>query len=424
MTLIMVIGLFTFLSIVGMPLGFGLGIATMIAILATMNIPLNIVMERMLLGVDSFLFVAIPLFMMAASIMNRAGVTDRILAFATSLVGHIPGGLGHSNVVASIIFGGISGSAIADSAALGKIEIEAMTKQGYPKKFSAALTCASATIGPIFPPSIPMVIYGGIAGVSVGKLFLGGILPGLLIAACLMIMVYYFAIRKNYPREPFSLKRVKDDFLASFFPVMTPVLIVGGITLGVFTPTEAAAFTVLYAFILGFFVYRELKISMLPEILMETITTSAVVMFIISTASAFSWVLTRAQLGRVLSEWASSAGSVAAFLIVVNVILLILGMVMESTAILIIMTPLLVPVAQVLGIDLVHFGIMMVLNLMIGLCTPPFGLSLFTVSQIANMSLEDLMKAILPFIPFLLIALLLVMFIPSLTTWIPSLFFK
>ncbi|MCM3759944.1 TRAP transporter large permease [Alkalihalobacillus oceani] len=422
MTLILVIVLFAGLSFIGMPLAFSLGIGTAISVFFTMDVPLHIMVERMLLGVDSFLFLAVPLFILAAGIMNRAGITRRIFSFARALVGQVPGALGHSNVLASIIFAGISGSAVADSASLGKVEIKAMEEQGYPKPFSAAVTCASSTIGPIFPPSIPMVIFGGIAGVSVGELFLGGVIPGLLIAVCLMVLIYVISVRKNYPRdEKFSLGRAGKTFMSALFPLMTPVLIVGGIVTGVFTPTEAAAFTVVYAFILGFFVYRELKLAMLPEIFMETIITSAVVMLIISVASAFSWVLTMEQLGNLLAQWASAVDNPLLFLVIINIFLLLLGMVMETTAVLIIMTPFFVPLAQTLGIDMVHFGVMMVLNLMIGLSTPPFGLGLFTTSKIADLSLEAVMKSILPFIPILLVALILVILFPTLTTWLPSL---
>lgn len=422
MTLLIVLILFALFSIIGMPLAFSLGISTTIAIVATMDVPLSIIVERMIDGVDDFLLLAVPLFIFAAGIMNRAGITDRIFSFARSLVGSFPGALGHSNVLASIVFAGISGSAVADNASLGKIEIKAMEDQGYPKTFAAAVTCASSTIGPIFPPSIPMVIFGGIAGVSVGKLFLGGVIPGLLIAVALMVMIFYYSIRRNYPRdEKFSFHKVRKEFMASFFPILTPVIIVGGIVLGIFTPTEAAAFTVVYAFILGFFVYRELKLSMIPEIALETIVTSAVVMLIISSASAFSWVLTMEQLGNILVQWAASAASPLLFLLIINVILLILGMVMETTAVLIIMTPFFVPVAQALGIDMIHFGVMMVLNLMIGLSTPPFGLGLFTVSEVSKISLEDVIKGIIPFIPVLIIVLLLVTLFPTLTTWLPNL---
>jgi tripartite ATP-independent transporter DctM subunit len=422
MTLTLVLVLFATLAVIGVPIAFSLGIAATVSIYFTTSVPLTIVFERMLLGVDSFLFVAVPLFIMAASIMNRSGVTERIFSFARALVGHFPGALGYSNIMASIVFSGMSGSAVADNASLGKIEVDAMVKQGYPKKFAAAVTCASATIGPIFPPSIPFVIFGGIAGVSVGKLFLAGILPGILIALCLAVLVYYFAVKNDYPRDQqFVLKNVLVQLTRSFLPLLTPIFIIGGIVTGFFTPTEAAAFTVLYACILGFFVYGELKIAMFPDILKETFTTTAAVMLIIAAASAFSWILTMEQVGRVLADWAATAEGPLFFLLLVSLVLFLLGMVMETTALLIIVTPFVVPAAQALDIDMVHFGVVVVLNLMIGLATPPFGLGLFTVSKISNLSIEQLSLGMLPFIPMLLIALLLVILFPSLTLWLPNL---
>lgn len=422
MTLTLVLLIFAVLAIIGIPLAFSLGIAATISIYFTTSVPLTIVIERILLGVDSFLFVAVPLFIMAASIMNRSGVTERIFSFARALVGHFPGALGYSNILASIVFSGMSGSAVADNASLGKIEVDAMVKQGYPKKFAAAVTCASATIGPIFPPSIPFVIFGGIAGVSIGKLFLAGILPGLLIALCLAALVYYFSVKNDYPRDQqFVLKNVLVQFTRSFLPLLTPIFIIGGIVTGFFTPTEAAAFTVLYACILGFFVYGELKMSMFPDILKETFTTSAAVMLIIAAASAFSWILTMEQVGRVLADWASTAEGPLMFLLLLSLVLFLLGMVMETTALLIIVTPFVVPAAQALNIDMVHLGVVVVLNLMIGLATPPFGLGLFTVSKISNLSIEQLSLGILPFIPMLLVALLLVILFPSMTLWLPNL---
>jgi tripartite ATP-independent transporter DctM subunit len=422
--LTLVISLFALFSVFGMPLAFALCASSLFVIVTRMNVPLVIVVEKLQLGVDSFLLLAVPLFILAASVMNQAGITSRIFNFARAIVGWLPGALGHANVIASIVFAGISGSAVADSAALGNIEIKSMVDQGYPKEYAAAMTCASATIGPIFPPSIPMVIYAGIASVSVGKMFVGGMVPGLLIGFALMILNHFIAKKNHYPRdEKLPLLKILSLFIQSFLPLMTPVIIIGGIVSGVFTPTEAAAFTVLYACILGFFVYRELKLSALPGIMMETIITSGVVLFIISGASLFSWILTVGQLGKALTALAAGIGGVIPFIIITNLIFLFLGMFMETTAILIVLTPFFIPIAQAFHIDLVHFGVMMVLNLMIGLSTPPFGLGLFTVSQVAQMKIENVVKGILPFIPVLIIVLILVMFIPQLTLWLPGLIY-
>jgi tripartite ATP-independent transporter DctM subunit len=420
--MILVISLFALFAVFGISLAMSLGLATLITVMFTFDVPLSIIVEKFELGADNFLMIAIPLFVLAANIMNYAGVSGRIFRFARALVGNLPGALGHANILASVVFAGISGSAIADSAALGKIEIKSMESQGYPSEYAAAITCASATIGPIIPPSIPMVIYAGIASESVGRLFIAGIIPGMILALVLMIGNYFISKKRNYPKdEKLTLKQKLLSFVRSFFPIMTPVIIVGGIVGGVFTPTEAAAFTALYAFILGFFVYRELKISMFPRIIMETIETSAIVMFIVSAASAFNWVLTVSRLGTVLANFAGMMPSPMSFMFATVFILLILGMFMESTAILIVITPFLVPIAQNMGINLVYFGVVLVLTLMIGLSTPPFGMGLFTVAQVSGLGIEAVVIAIMPFIPILLAALVIITLFPALSTWLPTL---
>jgi tripartite ATP-independent transporter DctM subunit len=423
MNIIILLIIFVVLAIVGMPIGFSILISSIITIMSFSTIPLSIAIEKMLLGIDNFLLLAIPLFVLAANIMNKSGITTKIFDFARSLVGRIPGALGHANILASIFFAGMSGAAVADSAALGKIEIKAMEDQGYPKDFAAAITCASATIGPIIPPSIPMVIYASIAQVSVAELFLGGILPGFLIALVLMIMVYIISVRRSYPQtEKFSLSELARSFKLAFLPLMAPILIIAGILSGLFSPTEAAAVVTVYAFVLGFFLLKELKMSDLPKIFIETALTSAAILFIISISSLFSWYLTINQIGALLVGFVQNVGlTPISFLIITNIVLILLGMVMETTTVLMILTPLLVPVVQLLGIDLVYFGVVMVLNLMIGLSTPPFGLGLFTVSGISDTKLEKVIVAILPFLPVLFIALILLIIIPEIVMFLPSL---
>ena len=421
-SLVVLIVLFIALLIIGFPIAAALSLSACASILFTMDVPPTILVEKLQLGADSYLMMSVPLFILAANIMNASGVSRRIFDMARAIVGSFPGALAHANVIASVVFGGISGSAIADSASLGKIEIEAMRKQGYPVEYAAAVTAASATIGPIFPPSIPLVLYAGIASQSVGKLFLGGIVPAILIALALMVQISFTARKRNFPRdERMSVKEILITFKDSFFAMMTPIIILCGICFGWFTPTESASITVLYALILGMFVFRELKIEMLPQILLDTIVTSGVVLLIVAAASLFSWVLTVGQLGAALTAFAASVPNRILFLLVINLVLLLLGMVMETTAILIVITPFLIPVAQAFGVDLVHFGVMLVLNLMIGLSTPPFGMGLFTVSQVAGIPIEKNVKAILPFIPPMIIVLLLVTFIPEISTWLPNL---
>lgn len=426
MNIVIILVLLVVLLLVGMPIGFSLCIASLISIFVCTSIPISVVIEKMLLGVDNFLLLAIPLFILAANIMNKSGITTRIFDFARSLVGRVPGALGHANIVASLFFAGMSGAAVADSAALGKIEIKAMEDQGYPKDFAAAITCASATIGPIFPPSIPLVIYASIAQVSVAKLFVGGVVPGLLIAVVLMVMVYIISVRNSYPQtEAFSIREVFQTLKKAFLPLLAPVLVVVGILTGLFSPTEAAAAVTVYAFVIGFFIYKELKLSDFPQIFIETALTSSVILFIISASSVFSWYLNINKVGFLLIKFVQNMGiTPVLFIIVTNVVLILLGMVMETTTVLMILTPLLLPVAQALGIDLVYFGVLIVFNLMIGLSSPPFGLGLFTVSEISGSSIEKVIKAILPFLPVLIIALILLVVFPDLIMWLPNLLLK
>ena len=363
-TLILLIAVFASFVVLGVPIALSLGLASLIAVFFTTDQPLLVLMQKVQYGADSYLMMAIPLFVLAANIMNKSGVTDRLFRFARAIVGFMPGALGHANIVASIIFAGMSGSAIADSASLGNIEIKSMKDQGYPTEYAAAVTAASATIGPIFPPSIPLVIYAGIASVSIGKLFLGGVFPGLILGFTLMVLNHFISVKKHYPRdEKLTGKQILLSLKSAIFPIMAPVILLCGIIFGWFTPTEAAAVIVLYAFILGFFVYRELKLSDMPGIFMDTIMTTGITMFIVAMASAFSYVLTICRIGDSLTAIAAAMPSKFLFILVVNIILFLLGMVMESTAILIIITPILAPVVNQLGIDMVYFGVMMVLDL-------------------------------------------------------------
>ena len=424
-SLIVLLIVFVILCVIGFPIALALGVSACIAVLAVMGVPMTIIVEKLQLGADSYLLMAVPLFILAANIMNASGVSRRIFGFARSIVGSFHGALAHANIVASVVFAGISGSAIADSASLGKIELQAMDEQGYPKDYAAAVTCASATIGPIFPPSIPLVLYAGIASQSVGKLFLGGVVPGLMIAAALMVQIAFIAKKHGFPRDgKKTFKQILISFKDSFLAILTPIIILCGICFGWFTPTESASITVLYALILGLFVFKELKLSMIPGILKDTLITSGVVLLIISAASAFSWVLTVGQLGASLTAFAASVPNKFLFLLAINVVLLLLGMVMESTAILTVITPFLIPAAQAFGIDLVHFGVILVLNRMIGMSTPPFGMGLFTVSQVAGIPIERSVKSILPFLPVMFIVLMLVTYIPDVVTLLPNLLMK
>jgi len=397
----------------------------MLAIWFFSDISLIILVQRMVTGVDTFVLLAIPLFVLTGRLMNAGGITDRIFSFARGLVGHVRGGLGQANIIASMIFSGMSGSAVADAGGLGAIEIKAMNDQGYPKLFSSSVTIASSVIGPVIPPSIPMVLYGALAEVSVVRLFMGGIIPGALVGISLMVLVYIISVKNNYPRDArISWRELIRRFGKAFLPTLTPIIILGGIMGGIFTPTEAAAVAAVYAFVLSLLFYRSLKIKDVPTILVETMITTAVVTFLISNASIFSYLLLLGDLSEIVVN-ALTAVTMNKFvmLFILNIILLFFGAVMEAGVALILLVPILVPVLNIVGIDLIHFGVLMTLNLMIGCATPPVGVSLFVVSHITEIKVESLMRAILPFLLPPIIVLFLITYMPVLVTWIPSLTF-
>ncbi|UCF90865.1 MAG: TRAP transporter large permease [Desulfobacterales bacterium] len=417
--------IFVILAILRFPIALAVGISCMLAIWLFSDISLIVLVQRMVTGVDTFVLLAIPLFVLTGRLMNAGGITDRIFSFARGLVGHVRGGLGQANIIASMIFSGMSGSAVADAGGLGAIEIKAMNDQGYPKLFSSSVTIASSVIGPVIPPSIPMVLYGALAEVSVGRLFMGGIIPGALVGLALMVLVYAISVKNNYPQdEKIAFAELARRFGQAFLPTLTPVIILGGIMGGIFTPTEAAAVAAIYAFVLSFFFYRSLKIRDVPDILIETMITTAVVTFLISNASIFSYLLLLGDLaGIVVSALTAVTMNKFVMLFILNIILLFFGAVMEAGVALILLVPILVPVLNIVGIDLIHFGVLMTLNLMIGCATPPVGVSLFVVSHITETRVESLMRAILPFLLPPIIVLFLITYIPILVTWIPSLAF-
>ena len=415
--------IFIILTILRFPIALAIGIACMISMTFFSEIDVIIMVQRWVTGVDTFVLLAIPLFVLSARLMNAGGITDRIFSFARALIGHVRGGLGQANIVASMIFSGMSGSAVADAGGLGAIEIKAMNDQGYPKDFSCAVTIASSVIGPVIPPSIPMVLYGALAEVSVGRLFLGGIIPGALVGLSLMLLVFIISLKNHYPRDArVSFLEFCKRGAQAFLPAMTPVIILGGIMGGVFTPTEAAAVAAIYAFILSFFIYRTIKIADLPNILIETMVTTAVVTFLISNASIFSYLLLLGDIaGGIVTFLTAITMNKFVMLFILNLVLLFFGAVMEAGVAMILLVPILVPVLKVVDINLVHFGVLMTLNLMIGCATPPVGVSLFVVSHISDIRVERLMKAILPFLVPPIVVLFLITYVPVLVTWIPDL---
>ncbi|MEP7260044.1 MAG: TRAP transporter large permease [Usitatibacter sp.] len=461
----------TFLGLMasGIPVAFAMAGASLIYVMVSGNEPDFVVIHRMVNGLDSFPLLAVPFFILAGNLMNSAGITNRIYNWALALVGWMRGGLGHVNVVGSVVFAGMSGTAIADAAGLGTIEIKAMTEHGYSKEFAVGVTAASATLGPIIPPSLPFVIYALFANVSVGSLFLAGIIPGAVMAFLMMVTVAFFAHRNKWGADtPFEWPRVIkaigellivacwpaviwylcDDkgmnldpqwtvllglvvlFAADWklkfnavLPIMTPVLLIGGMTTGLFTATEGAIAACMWALVLGLFRYRTLHWKKLVKVSMDTVETTSAVLMIVAAASIFGWMLTATRATEMIAAWVLSVTSTpAGFLLLANLLMLFVGCFLEPTAAITILVPILLPIVQKLGIDPVHFGLVMVLNLMIGLLHPPMGLVLFVLARVAKLSVERTTMAILPWLVPLLISLALVTYIPSISLWLPAQF--
>ncbi len=417
---------FAILLIISVPIGFTLGLTSVFAIFKSqMYVLLNIVPQRFFAGVDMFPIMAMPFFMIAGDLMNRCKITDSLIEFSNTLVGHIRGGLAHSNIVASIFFAGITGAAVADSAALGSVLIPAMKKDGYDEDFSAAITAASSIIGPIIPPSTIMVIYGSIMGVSIAGLFAAGVLPGVLVGILLMIMTYFIAKKRNYPKFSqsttwaYKFKIFKKSILA----LILPVIILGGILSGYFTPTEAAAVSVFYAFFIGFFVTKTLKLKDLPEIFLNCAKNTGIIFLLMSTASILSFFMASESIPEMIAEiMLGISTNKYVILFLICILLLVIGMFMDITAALLILAPILAPLAIELGIHPLHFAIVMVVGLNIGLMTPPLGACLFVVCGITGLPLEKVAKEILPFIVAEVIALFIVAFWPPLSMAVPKMF--
>jgi tripartite ATP-independent transporter DctM subunit len=406
----------------GMPVVFSLLISSLIY-LTLAGIDPRIVIQKIVMGPDSFVLLAVPFFILAAQIMNSTGITKRIFRFASTIVGHFPGGLAHVNIVDSIIFAGMSGSAIADASGAGLMEIEAMVSQGYKKSFATAVSAASSTIGPIIPPSIPMVIYAVIAEASVGKLFLGGIIPGILMGLSMMVITYFIARKRGFYRDRrATLKEFWEAFRGAFLALSTVWILLGGIYTGVFTPTEAAAVAALYALFLGTAVYRELGFRDVFRVFSRIVISCGFITFIISTSAIFSWIIAREQVPQRLAEvMLSLTTSKYLILLIMNILFLILGMLMDTNAIMLIFLPIILPVVKAVGIDLVHFGVVVTLNLMIGLLTPPFGVLLFLLSGLTKVPIEDILREVFPYMMVLISVLFLITYWEGLVMFLPNL---
>jgi tripartite ATP-independent transporter DctM subunit len=406
----------------GVPLFAATGLAAF-AFVGFGGLSMSIVPQKMSQAMNSFPIVAAPLFILMGNILAAARINEKIIGFATSIVGWLRGGYAHASIVASTIFAGMVGSAVADAAGVGAIEIKSMRRVGYRPETAASITAAAATIGPIIPPSLPMVIYGVTADVSIGRLFMAGVVPGLLMAVSLMIMVAFVARREGMPSHPFvGFFGIGKAFIEGFWALLAPVILLVGMFSGAFTPTEAAAVATCYALFLGFVVYRTLEWKMLPDILIESAETTGIVMCLVMAAGALGWCMSISRIPQTLTPLVvETIKDPIVFLLACNLVLLLVGCFMEALAALLILIPIMVPAAVSFGIDPVQFGVIMILNLILGTIHPPIGVVLFVTSRIANISFEKMSRAILPWLIPLLIVLLMITIWPPLTLWLPAL---
>jgi len=455
--------IFLFMMASGLPVAIAMAGASLVYILVSGTVPPFAVIHRMIGGIDSFPLLAVPFFILAGNLMNNAGVTNRIYNYALALVGWLKGGLGHVNVVGSVVFAGMSGTAIADAAGLGTIEIKAMKDHGYSGEFAVGVTAASATLGPIIPPSLPFVIYAMMANVSVGALFLAGLLPGILMAVLMMVTVAYFAHKNGwggdvrFSSSRFGKAMIETAVVAGWptaiywlvqaglqpqltvigglvllfaadrwfrfqavLPIMTPVLLIGGMTTGLFTPTEGAIAASAWALFLGIVWYRTMTWKSFIKVSLDTVETTATVMFIVAAASIFGWMLTATGVTSAIAQWVLGFTKEAwVFLLLANLLMLFVGCFLEPTAAITILVPILLPIATQLGVDPVHFGLVMVLNLMIGLLHPPMGMVLFVLARVAKLSVERTTMAILPWLVPLLLSLVVLTYVPAIGLWLP-----
>ncbi len=420
------IGVFFILLAISVPIGFAMGLATVAAIMAHDTLPMGILAQRTIVGSESYALLAIPFFILAGNLMNGGGLTDQIVRLAMAFVGRFRGGLALTSVLAAMIFSGLSGSAAADASALGKVLIPAMKRQGYGAGFSAALMASACVNGPIIPPSIPLVIYGlsvG-AGAPIIDLFLGGVVPGILLGIALMIAAYVISVKRNYPvTEKVPFREIPRYIKNASWGLVMPVIILSGVVGGIVTVTESATIAVLYAAFVGFFVYKELTLKQIWPILVQTALDTALVMFIIALSAGFGWLLAVSGLPRQLGLWiASISRDPLTILMIINVLLLIVGIFMEPLPALLILIPVLVPVVKAVGIDLVHFGLVMVFNLCIGLITPPVGILLYICAKFAGITLEEESKELMPFLIASVAVLFIITIFPSTVLWLPALF--
>jgi C4-dicarboxylate transporter DctM subunit len=410
---------------IGFPIAFALGVASVLE-MQFLRLPMSMAITKTFAGIDSFTLMAIPFFILAGNITSKAKIVEQIIDFANTLVGRIRGGLAHVNVIASMIFAGVSGSGVADTSAIGSLLIPSMVKQGYDKDFSVAVTASSATIGPIIPPSIPLVLYGIFARQSIGHLFLGGVIPGILVGCGLMAMNYVICVKRSYQfrQEQSSVVKVIRTFVRSFGALVMPLIIIGGIVSGVFTATEAGVVAVVYGLVFGLLITRSLKLRDIPKILIDSATTSAMVMFIIAMATIFSNLLSRLGFQKVvISSILSLTQEPMLVALLVMGFLLLLGLFIDPTAVIVMFTPTVAHLGEQLGFHPIHFGVLMIIVMLIGAVTPPVGSFLFVSCSIARIPIEESIRVLLPFILILVLVAILVLIAPEIVLWLPGLLF-
>lgn len=418
---LIIFGLLIALMLTGMPISIALGLTVLTFLFTLTQVPIESVALKLFTGIENFSIMAIPFFILAGNFLAQGGVARRMIAFTTSLVGHWPGGLGLAGVVACALFAAVSGSSVATVVAIGSIILPAMVAEGYPKRFGAGVITTSGALGILVPPSIILVLYGVSTNSSIGNLFLAGVMPGIVLSAMLASVTFVIAKRRGYPRMPKAswAERLRA-FRESAWGLFLVVMVIGGIYAGIFTPTEAAATAAVYAFVIAVFVYRDLKLSDVPRVLLASANMSAMLLYIITNAVLFSFLMTSENIPQTMAAWLIAMNfSPLVFLLVVNIILLIAGNVMEPSSILLIMAPILFPIAIKLGIDPIHFGIIMAVNMEVGLCHPPVGLNLYVASGIAHMGISELTVAVLPWLLTMLAFLVLVTYWPALSLWLP-----
>jgi C4-dicarboxylate transporter DctM subunit len=423
MTALLIFGLLFGLMLTGMPVSIALGLSVLTFLFTMTEVPIESVGLKLFSGLDNFGIMAIPFFILAGTFLTRGGVARRMINFTTSLVGHFPGGLGLAGVAACAMFAAISGSSVATVVAIGSIMMPAMVEHGYPRRFGVGVISTSGALGILVPPSIILVLYGVSTNTSIGALFIAGIVPGLLLAVMLAAVTWFIAWRNNYPRMKRATYAERwKAFRESLWGIMLIVMVLGGIYGGIFTPTEAAAVAAVYAFVITVFVYKELKLSEVPRVLLQAASTSSMLLYIITNAVLFSFLMTHEQIPQEMAAWIVDKNfSLWTFLLVVNLILLAAGNVMDPSSILLIMAPILYPLATKIGVNPVHLGVLMIVNSEVGLCHPPVGLNLYIASSIAKMGVSEITIAVLPWLTAMLVFLGLITYVPEISLWLPRL---